>query len=248
MDILFLDIETAPMLGRIWSLREEVSSMKFILKDWFMLSWAAKWLGQKSIMSDALPNHLLYQKDKENDMEIVKTVHNVMMEADVIVTQNGIRFDLPKLNAKFLEHGLKPPRPYKKVDTCLVARKIFGFSSNKLDDIANLLKVGRKIETGGFELWEGCIRGDMNCWAKMVKYNKNDVVLLEKVYKKMLPFMSGHPNYNVYNETEDKCPKCGSKRLQSRGFDLRLGGKVRRYQCQECGGWCQGNKFIKNAV
>jgi hypothetical protein len=80
----------------------------------------------------------------------------------------------------------------------------------------------------------------------MVTYCANDVRLLEKVYKRMLPFMNGHPNRNYYDETTGSCPKCGSKELQKRGFSFKIGGKVQRYQCTRCGGWCNTGKKMQN--
>ena len=177
---------------------------------------------------------------------MLKSLHKLLDEADIVVTQNGIKFDIPKIYAKFIEYGIKPPSPFKNVDTCKIAKSVFGFSSNKLDDIGKLLKVGRKVNTGGFELWEGCMYGDIKCWNKMLKYCKNDVLLLERVYKKMLPFINSHPNRNYYSEEKMNCPKCGSNKVKRSGYHYLSYGKRQRYECLNCGGWCSGDKIIKN--
>jgi hypothetical protein len=160
MKILLLDIETAPMLSYIWGLHNEVHSMEFIIRDWYMLCWCAKWLDAKQMITCGLPDFKKeYKEDPENDFFIVKKLHELLNTADVVVTQNGVRFDIPKINAKFIEHKLPPVNPFKKVDTCLTARKVFGFSSNSLNDISKLLGLGGKIETGGFKLWKECMAG-----------------------------------------------------------------------------------------
>src|SRR3546814_19410442 len=55
-------------------------------------------------------------------------------------------------------------RSYKTVDTCLVARKEFGFPSNSLEYLTTVLKTKHKklthAEYPGFELWLACMRGD----------------------------------------------------------------------------------------
>lgn len=249
MKILLLDLETAPMLGYSWDIWKEQGSMKFIVRDWYILCWAAKWLDEKIMFTDALiDNETEYKKNKENDYRLALSLRELLDVADVVVTQNGVKFDIPKINAKLIEHGIKPPSPYKQVDTCLIARRKFGFSSNKLDDMAKLLKIGHKLDTGGFDLWKDVMNGDLKAWKKMVQYNKNDVILLEKVYKRMLPFIDTHPNHNLYNETSTCCPKCGNKNIQRRGFSVTTTGKKQRYQCQKCGGWCSEGKAVKNAA
>lgn len=245
MKVLLLDIETAPMLGYSWDIWREQGSMKFIKKDWYMLCWCAKWLDEKEVMCDSLnihPGCINLQHDKP----IIKTIHALLDEADVVVTQNGIKFDIPKIYAKFIEHGMKPPSPFKNVDTCKIAKAIFGFSSNKLDDIGKLLGVGRKVDTNGFELWDRCMEDDPKAWKKMLRYCRNDVLLLERVYKKMLPFIITHPNRNYFLKNSKVCPKCGSSNLIKRGKIYLSIGTKQRYQCKKCGGWCAGDKIIKN--
>ena len=246
MKILLLDIETAPMLGYSWDIWKEQGSMKFIVKDWYMLCWCVKWLDDKKVISRSLPDFKEYKKDKTFDRPLVSSLWEILNQADVVVTQNGVKFDIPKINAKFIEHGIAPVSPFKSVDTCLIARKIFGFSSNKLDDLGKILNVGVKIETGGFDLWKECINGNLKAWKKMVRYCSNDVLLLEKVYKKMLPFISSHPNRNIFDGTRGNCPKCGSNHLVKRGERISISGKKQQYQCKECGGWCVEGSVIKN--
>lgn len=248
MKTLLIDIETAPMLGFSWDICKEQGSMDFIIRDWYMLCWCAKWLDQREMFTCALPDfEKAYQDNPEDDRHIVQHLHRLLNEADVVVTQNGNRFDLPKINAKFIQYKLPPVKPFKRVDTCLTARKVFGFSSNKLNDIGKLLGLGEKINTGGFKLWKQCMNHDHKAWKKMVTYCANDVKLLEKVYKRMLPFMSGHPNQNLYNGTVKFCPKCGGKTLIARGYDYQVNGKKQRYQCKSCGGWCRDGKVMQNA-
>jgi len=232
--ILIFDIETAPNLAYVWG-KYEQDVIEFD-KEWYMLCYAYKWLGKKTQVI-GLPNFKNYNQDKENDYELVKSLWKLFNEADIIIAHNGNAFDIKKVNARFIYYKLPPPTPYKKVDTLSVARRYFNFNSNKLDDLGNYLKIGRKVSTGGFKLWLGCMNGDKKCWKKMMDYNKQDVDLLEKVYLAMLPYIEGHPNIALLNGEIIACPNCGSTNIHKRGFGITRVTKYQRWQCQDCGSW-----------
>lgn len=246
--ILLFDVETAPSLGYVWGKWEQ--NVIDFEEHWYMLCYAAKWLGEKTFVK-ALPDYPGYKKNKESDKKLIKDLWELFNEADIIIAHNGDKFDIKKANARFSFYGLQPPTPYKTVDTVKVARKYFAFESNKLDDLSNVLGFGRKINTGGFELWKGCMEGDPASWRKMKKYNRHDVDLLEKVYLHFRPWIESHPNVSVYLQGE-VCGRCGSDHLQSRGFERTNAAVYRRFQCQDCGGWGRltkaepGIKKVKN--
>lgn len=236
--ILVLDIETAPTKAYVWGLWKQNIGINMIDRDWYMLSWAAKWLGDGSVMANALPDYKRYELDKENDVRIVRSIWKMLDRADVVIAHNGKRFDIPKLNARFLYHGMKPPSPYKVVDTLQTARAAFKFTSNKLDYLAQHLGVGKKIDTGGFELWEKCMKGDRDAWEDMVEYNIADVMILEDVYMKLRPWIKPHPNLGLYTDSNEMvCPTCGSSHVHKRGHYYTNVGRYQRYNCTSCGAW-----------
>jgi hypothetical protein len=158
--------------------------------------------------------------------------------ADIIVAHNGDSFDLVKINTRFLIHGFDPPSPYKTVDTLKVARKVFAFDSNKLDDLGHYLNIGRKLPHTGFHLWKGCMSGDPVAWAKMKRYNGHDVELLEKLYYLVRKWAPNHPQVN--QGKIENCPRCGSSKVQRRGFSYTPLRRKQRFQCQKCAGWFEG--------
>jgi len=243
---LLIDIETAPNLGWVWNKWEtDVIAFK---ENWYILSFAYKWLGDKKTSVIALPDFKTYKKDKKNDKELCQKLWDLFDKAEIIIAHNGDKFDIKKSNTRFIEHGFNPPSPYKTVDTRTVARSYFRFDSNKLDDLGQYLKLGRKLPTGGIDLWFGCMAGDRKCWKRMKEYNRMDVDLLEKVYLKLRGWMKRHPNLNMIEETVDNCPNCGSSELIRRGFALTRISKRQRYQCQTCGAWCQGESVPKSGI
>lgn len=209
--------------------------MDMVKDHWYTLCWSAKWLGSKEMLSAGI-----YSSSKD-DKEIMLKLWKLFDEADIVVAHNAVRFDCRKANARFLYYGINPPSPYAIVDTLKVARKHFAIMSNRLNDLGVFLDVGKKIKTGGFELWEKCMAGDKVAWDKMVRYCKQDVRLLERIYLKLRPYMKSHPNLAVI-EDRDVCPRCTSKKIQYRGSLVTNGGKYKRFQCQDCGAWGSDRK------
>ena len=96
-------------------------------------------------------------------------------------------------------------------------------------------------------MWRKCLEGDEQAWKRMIRYCKQDVNLLEKVYKELLPWMKRHPNVSLYNG-EDVCPRCGEDKVTKQG-GTRAYKQVyvyQRYRCQACGAWLQGERILKD--
>ncbi len=111
------------------------------------------------------------------------------------------------------------------------------------DYIAQRLGLGKKTAHEGHELWLKVMNNDKSAWKRMEEYNRNDVVLLEKVYDKFKGWISNHPNHNHFSE-ERVCPSCASHKVQQRGYSVLTAGKYPRFQCQQCGSWFRGNKKL----
>lgn len=231
-----LDIETSPNTAHIWGLRDQYISPEHLLESSYVLCWAAKWHGQKQVMFSSV-----------NDTKpkiMLQRIHDLISEADAVVHYNGSRFDIPILNKEFLLHHLAPPAPYKQIDLLRVVRKEFRFPSNKLDYVAQRLGLGKKTPHEGYQLWVKCMNKDPAAWKVMEKYNKQDVLLLEKVYQRLLPWIGkAHPNRNLYDGKG--CSVCGSHKLQKRGFAYTVTGTFQRYQCTDCGSWSKDSKAVK---
>lgn len=236
MRILALDIETSPVLAHVWGLWDQNVGLNQIKSDWHVLAWAAKWVGDP-------PHKTMYMdqrnaKDLTNDLPMLKAIWKLIDEADVILSQNGKRFDIRKLNARFVLNGMKPPSSFKHIDTCEIAKKKFGFTSNKLEYMSDKLCVKYKKlkhkEFAGFELWSECLAGNLKAWKCMEKYNRYDVLALEELYMRLRAWDST-VNFSLYTEDEiDQC-SCGSTDFKKNGFAYTSLSKFQRYCCTECG-------------
>ncbi len=239
--ILLLDIETSPILASVWSLWDQTIPLNMIEKDWHILAVAAKWHGEPK-------NKVMYidqrnTKNIENDKKILEIIWKLLDEADIVVGQNSNRFDLKKLNARFILNGMQPPSDYKKIDTKLLATKHFAFTSNKLEYLSDKLnKKYKKLKHEkfpGFLLWKECLLGNKQAWNQMKSYNIHDVLALEELYNQLIPWDSTI-NFSVYHEDKDMVCSCGSQKFAKNGVRFTTTGKFQRYRCIECGAHQQG--------
>ena len=244
--ILFIDIETAPILANVWRLFKENVGLNQIEKDWHLLSYSAKWF--KTPEQDVLYSDQRNEPDIEDDTRLLQEVWDLLNEADIVVTQNGIRFDVPKLKARMIIKGFKPFSSFKQIDTCIIAKKTFGFTSNKLeymtDKLCTKYKKLKHAKFAGFELWKECLAGNQEAWDEMELYNKHDVLSLEELYTKLAPWFDKHPNFNLYsNSNTFKC-NCGCTDLVADGYAYTQVSKFQRYKCKECGAEYRGRKNL----
>lgn len=229
--ILVLDIETKPAQAYIWrAYGEQNIGVEQIIDAGSIICVGAKWLGEKV-------THLFSDWEHGHDV-MLKEIWLMMSEADAVLTYNGDKFDLPKLQGEFLLAGLGPTPPLTSIDVVKAVRK-FGFFVNRLAFIGPFLGVGAKVKHEGFDLWVKVMQGDVRAQRKMAKYCKQDVVLLEKLYLKVRPFIRNHPHMGIHKHV---CGACGSNHVQSRGYRRTKSFKIQRLQCQACGSWQDGKR------
>lgn len=237
--ILLLDIENAPNVVHTWGLWNQNIAINQIMQPWYILSWAAKWLGEDDVFWDALCKHpRAYKNDPTDDKLICESMLDILNQADIIITHNGINHDIPKLKSQFIKHDLKPYSPVKHIDTCKSARGM-GFTSKKLQFIAQHLGIGQKLAHQGHQLWVDCMKPqiDKEAWNVMIEYNCVDINLLEGVYLKLRPWIYNHPNVNLYSKQKDiRCTKCGGT-VTPDGEATTPANVYQAYRCNECGAW-----------
>jgi DNA polymerase elongation subunit (family B) len=232
--VLVLDIETAPIRAYVWGIWNVNIGTHQIQSDWFCLTWAAKWLFEDKVYSGKLkPKEIAEQNDKR----IIEGIWKLINEADIVIAHNGEKFDIPKLNSRFILNGLQPPLPYQQIDTLKHIRRQFGFTSNKLDYVNKLLNLERKKDTN-FELWERCMKGNASALSEMEEYNVQDVRILEETYLQIRAWIKPHPNMGLFilDEREHRCPNCGSAELTEQGKNYNTTANVYTLmRCNNCG-------------
>ncbi len=239
--VLVFDIETSPMLAYVWGRRDQNIAVNQIKKDWYILAWSAKWLG------DPASKIIYYDQRRarkiENDKAILIPLWKLLNEADIVITQNGKNFDCKKVNARFIFHGMKPPRPYEHLDTFQIARSVAQFSSNGLDYLTDKLCTKyKKLKNSGMSLWDGCLAGKKSSWDEMKRYNIHDVLSTEELYVKLRAWAPKTAPY-VYTVTRHSCGVCGKNTMISQGLRVTKTAKYKRLRCTNCGTCRIGDKI-----
>lgn len=242
--VLIYDLETAPNVGYTWG-KWDQNVVQF-QQDWFILTVSWKWLGEKRVYVKGLPDYVSYDLDHTFDFDLVMDLRELFDEADVAVTHNGNAFDQPKARTRMAYWEIDPPSPFREIDTLKVARKEFAFTSNTLADLARQLGLGEKGKPG-FDVWLGCMSGDLAAWRKMKAYCRHDVQLLERLYLRLRPWMTDHPNLALISDKPRACPKCGVEgSMEGRGWKYNTVTKRQRFQCTVCRGYCSGRAIQKS--
>jgi DNA polymerase elongation subunit (family B) len=229
--ILFLDIETRPMVAEIWGMRDQNVGLNQVREWGGTICFGAMWAGQKKVQ--------FYSDWQHGHIAMLEAAHRLMDEADAVCGYNSDRFDIKKLKGEFVRNGMAPIKPVTSIDVFKAVRREFSFDSHKLDHVATLLGVGNKIKHEGHGLWMKVLQGDEKAQRMMQRYCCQDVKLLERVYDKLLPWMVHHPKLA---EDRGACHKCGSTNLTSQGWKRTAGWKVQSLKCGSCAGWQQGKR------
>lgn len=245
LNVILFDIETAPMTAYVWGRRDINVALNQIKSDWFVLAFAAKKLGAPA--SEMVYHDQRHEKNISNDKKLLRKIWKLLDEADVVITHNGKRFDSRKLNARFILNGMKPPSPYKHFDTLSLVRNVADFTSASLEYLTTkLCKKYKKLSHSkypGMELWKACLDGKKRVWKEMEIYNKHDVLSLEELYYKLLPWApQSAPAMFVIHDPSLGCKACGSTKMHREGFSYYAKSKTQRWKCIKCGTWVQGKK------
>lgn len=242
--ILLLDIETLP--GEYYAFDPHVDYLPptHQIKDWSVVCWAAKWLFDPEIFGKCVSHKDAYDR---HDLSILDGIWKLMDEADIIITQNGINFDIKKLNSRFIQYQIFPPAKFLNVDVFRVAKAVFGFSYNRLDELGKKFGIGSKTKME-FQDWKNCLTNDKAADESihhMLDYCKRDVApLLEDVYLNMLPYIPNHPNLNLFTTHDaDVCPKCESADIawNTKPYATPQGLWM-SFRCNACGSTGRGTR------
>ena len=222
-------METSPLISYTWGVYE--TNVIEVIQSWYILSFSYKFLGEKTHWV-GLPDYIGYKPNTCDTKPFIKKLWDLVDEADIIVAQNGDRFDIPRMKTRFIHYNLPPTSSFKTVDTLKVA-KTFGFPSNKLDNLGHVLGEGRKVNHTGFSIWKGCMAGKKASWDVMRKYNIQDVDLLERLYLRFRPWIKNHPSLAVYIDGR-VCPRCGSGNVVKCGIETNQKAYYQRFRCKDC--------------
>lgn len=242
MKLLCFDLENTAMLSYHWSRWGVNISPIQTVEESRVLCFGAKWVGGK---------YTFKAEYEHGRKEMLETIGDLLTEADAVISWNGVRHDSKKIRTEFLLEGMTPPAPWKELDLMRVVKNKFSFSSNSLNHVSKQLGVGEKVSHEGFfDIIPKVQNGDVSARRKFAQYQKQDVVLLEKLYGTLLPWIPASmvPNKGLIDGVQDACPRCASTEAQKRGYYYTQLGKFQRFQCMKCFGWFKGGRRIENVA
>lgn len=232
--ILFLDIETRQMLLGGFGLFNQNFSVDQIEEDWSIISFSASW---------GDPNDVMYYDVVTNtEDEILQKLHDLFSEADFVCGHNMRRFDVKKIRTRMIIAGYKPHSPIRVIDTLEIAKKEFGFTSNKLIYLTRVLcKKNIKSDHGkfaGYLLWKEFMKGNIEAINEMREYNIIDVTSLIELYNILAPWSTRLPNFEVYKEEPSLAD------WEKDGYIYSNMGKYDRYINKHSGQFMRGRKNL----
>lgn len=258
--VLVLDIENSQMIisgfptYNLWNI--DHIDPKYIEHDWYLTCAAWLWVDpekgaySKSFSVSTLDDPKAYKKNFRDDLVVVKRLHEVLQQADIIVGHNSNAFDLKKINQRIIDYKLPTIDYPPTVDTLLVNKKYGKTSSNSLAHLCRHYGIAQKMELPK-GVMHAADQGSAKAMKKLVAYNKQDIVSTAQLYLRLLPYIKNHPDIRrVMNLAKSPseaanmkiCGSCGSKNVISWGSYPTKLGPVRRIICNDCGSSTKGSK------
>lgn len=235
--ILTVDVERAPGMGYFWDAWGTNITPDKLISPPRMICFAAKWLGDKQV---------IFHDERDGHENMIRAAWDLLTEADVVITYNGEKADIPWFNEHFADYRLGPAAPFKSVDLIKTNRKRFKLTYRRLDYLAGRYLGASKDHTD-WQLWLDCMAGDPVAWDKMRRYNENDVRLTERLYLQLLPWLTDQPHIGVLSgvSAEWSCPTCGSSKITKQ--QKLANAYIRQYtlfRCDHCGAWLR-DQFLR---
>jgi len=206
--VLIYDIETSYNIVKSWRVGYNLNiNPQDILHERKIICISYKWSNENQIYN------LSWDKN-QCDKFMIEQFIEVLNEADIIVSHNGDKFDLPWIKTRAIYHNLPMLVNYKQFDTLKVAKRKFNFNSNRLDYISEFLGFGNKIKTE-MSLWDDIVlRKCPIAMKKMIEYCDMDVELLSKIYDKLVYWENPMTHVGVDNNlSKYSSPISGSLNL-----------------------------------
>lgn len=228
---LYFDIETSYNKVASFTIGQKVNiGYENILEERAIICISYKWAHEEKV-------HTITW-DKGDDRQLLIKFIEILNQAHEIIGHNSDNYDVKWLRTRCLYHNLPMFPDYVSTDTLKLSRSKFRFNSNRLDYLGQYFGFGGKLETGGLKLWKAIVENnDKEALKKMVSYCEQDVLLLEKVFNRLNPYVGSKTHVGVIlYDNKAACPNCGSTHSHSKGYVIMASGTKKMVRhCQECG-------------
>lgn len=191
-------------------------------------------MNDKKVQCPSLLDFPAKHKDYTQDRELLKYVQSELSKFDMLVSYNGVMYDIPFLQTRLLKHGLPVIPPITHVDLYFLAKHKLSMHSKRLDAVAEFFNLSERKTKINFDAWMNATLGHKPAMNEVVHHCKQDVLVLREAYLKLRSLYVRHPRIHGYGP----CHVCGSLDLEKRGYAVtKLRGTLQRIHCNKCGSW-----------
>ncbi len=246
-NVWIVDIETSPCIVMVWEMGKQYVTVDQLIADWHIMAFSAKRL-------NAPASETIYMETRtKNDKDLLTKLWEIFNEADVIITQNGKKFDEPKIKARMMLTGFKPYKPFEHHDTYL-QNNDKEFTSHSLaylsEKFCTKYKKLKHKKFSGLSLWKECLGAKVTlhpnpeAWEEMKKYNIHDVLSDEELYLKTRGWSKQKAPTIFEGDVGRKCSYCGEFKLVIDGYKMKQRVKYKYMHCTSCGKYQMGEKVL----
>lgn len=176
-------------------------------------------------------------ENPSNDKALLEELWPLLAEADGWITWFGVGYDEKFVQSRLVYHDLPVLPPVYHIDGWATARTKLKLHSNRLKSVQDFLGLKDTKTALLPAAWLNAQGGGLEGLEFIEDHCRRDVWVLEAAYKRLLPLISKHPNYNHFlGLSTQRCPNCGGA-IQYRGYHRTKQAVYRRWQCQVCGKW-----------
>lgn len=161
---------------------------------------------------------------------MIRDFANVLRQADVWITYNGKRFDVPYIQAKLLFYNLPPLPNTPHIDLYWTVRGNMAISRKNLDTVSKVLKLDNEKTPVAGEKWRRAMCGELSAIRYVIRHCRADVLILEEAYLHLRPLIRMHPRIFPMKP----CYVCGSERVKFYPRITTAKSKM-MFLCSSCG-------------
>jgi len=143
--------------------------------------------------SDKIYERLITKKELfSNDMDkaVVQNLVDDIRCFDILVTYYGTRFDIPFIRTRAVHHGIEYPAYGENIhiDLYYLIRNKFNLTRNSLKVACEFLLGDSDKTMVEWKHWMKAMQGNKEALDYIIEHNRYDVLDLEKLYDKVIPF------------------------------------------------------------
>jgi len=209
--VLVYDIETSQVRADVWSTGKQYIRHDQLVEgpegETRIISIAWKFVGEDKVYD------LIW--DDGDDKQLMIDFLDIYNNAQLVVGQNNNSFDNKLVATRAAKHGLFVDRFVKSFDIYRMAKRYFRLPSYSMAFMAKYFGLTLKQSHEGILMWKMIQRGTpaqkKEYLAKMVTYNRGDIVTTEELFMKLKPYFSTVSNEAASSgEPRWACPVSGS--------------------------------------